>query len=83
MLLGDSEFFEEVSEILEAVYRTLNDTTKLAALFERRIGLASSSEERLEARRTLARVLEDEVGDVTAAQRILQQGVVVESCAHG
>ncbi len=78
VLLGDSEFFEEVSEILETVYRTLNDTTKLAALFERRIGLASSSEERLEARRTLARVLEDEVGDVAAAQRILQQGVVEE-----
>ena len=40
VLLDDSEFFEEVSEILETVYRTLNDTTKLAALFERRIGLA-------------------------------------------
>jgi tetratricopeptide (TPR) repeat protein len=77
-LLGDSEFFEEVSEILESVYRTLNDTTKLATLFERRIGLAASSEERLEARRTLARVLEEEVGDVGAAQRILQQGVVEE-----
>jgi golgin subfamily B member 1 len=75
-LLGDSDFFEEVSEILESVYRTLNDTTRLAALFERRIGLAGSSEERLEARRTLARVLEEEVGDVAAAQRILQQGVV-------
>jgi tetratricopeptide (TPR) repeat protein len=75
-LLGDSDFFEEVSEILESVYRTLNDTTKLAQLFERRIGLASSSEERLEARRTLARVLEEEVGDAAAAQRILQQGVV-------
>ncbi|HTV24521.1 MAG TPA: tetratricopeptide repeat protein [Polyangiaceae bacterium] len=77
-LLEDSDFFEEVSEILESTYRTLNDTTKLAALFERRIGLASSSEERLEARRTLARVLEEEVGDVNAAQRILQQGVVEE-----
>jgi tetratricopeptide (TPR) repeat protein len=78
VLLQDSDFFEEVSEILESVYRTLNDTSKLAALFERRIGLATSSEERLEARRTLARVLEDEVGDVSAAQRILQQGVVEE-----
>jgi tetratricopeptide (TPR) repeat protein len=77
-LLEDSEFFEEVSEILESVYRTLNDTGKLAALFERRIGLAASSEERLEARRTLARVLEEEVGDVAAAQRILQQGVTEE-----
>jgi tetratricopeptide (TPR) repeat protein len=78
VLLDDSEFFEEVSEILESVYRTLNDTPKLAALFERRIGLAGSNEERLEARRTLARVLEDEVGDVAAAQKILQQGVVEE-----
>lgn len=75
-LTNDREFFEEVSEILEQVYRTLGDTTKLATLFERRIGLASSIEERLEARRTLARVLEDEVGDVAAAQRILQQGVI-------
>ncbi|MEY4548727.1 MAG: hypothetical protein RL685_4922, partial [Pseudomonadota bacterium] len=77
-LLDDSEFFEEVSEVLESVYRTLNDTSKLAALFERRIGLAATSEERLEARRTLARVLEDEVGDTAAAQRILQQGVLEE-----
>jgi golgin subfamily B member 1 len=77
-LLDDSEFFEEVSEVLESVYRTLNDTTKLAALFERRIGLAATPEERLEARRTLARVLEDEVGDTAAAQRILQQGVLEE-----
>ncbi|HVZ37531.1 MAG TPA: tetratricopeptide repeat protein, partial [Polyangiaceae bacterium] len=76
--LDDSEFFEEVAEVLESVYRTLNDTAKLAALFERRIGLASTAEERLEARRTLARVLEDEVGDVPAAQRILQQGVLEE-----
>ncbi|HKO95260.1 MAG TPA: tetratricopeptide repeat protein, partial [Polyangiaceae bacterium] len=78
VLLDDSDYFEEVSEILETVYRTLNDTGKLAALFERRIGLAASPEERLEARRTLARVLEDEVGDVAAAQRILQQGVLEE-----
>jgi len=77
-LLDDSEFFEEVSEVLESVYRTLNDTSKLAALFERRIGLAATPEERLEARRTLARVLEDEVGDTAAAQRILQQGVLEE-----
>jgi tetratricopeptide (TPR) repeat protein len=82
-LLADSDFFEEVSEILESVYRTLNDTTRLAALFERRIGLAGSSEERLEARRTLARVLEEEVGDVAAAQRILQQGVVEEPSSLG
>jgi tetratricopeptide (TPR) repeat protein len=82
-LLGDSDFFEEVSEILETVYRTLNDTTRLAALFERRIGLAGSSEERLEARRTLARVLEEEVGDVAAAQRILQQGVVEDPSSLG
>jgi tetratricopeptide (TPR) repeat protein len=77
-LLDDSEFFDEVSEVLESVYRTLNDTSKLAALFERRIGLAATPEERLEARRTLARVLEDEVGDTAAAQRILQQGVLEE-----
>jgi tetratricopeptide (TPR) repeat protein len=72
-----------VSEILESVYRTLNDTTRLAALFERRIGLAGSTEERLEARRTLARVLEEEVGDVAAAQRILQQGVVEDPSSLG
>jgi tetratricopeptide (TPR) repeat protein len=77
-LLEDQDLFEEVSETLNQVYRTLNDTTKLAKLYERRIGLAGSPEERAEARRTLARVLEDEVGDVLAAQRILQQGFIEE-----
>jgi tetratricopeptide (TPR) repeat protein len=77
-LLEDQDLFEEVSETLNQVYRTLNDTTKLAKLYEKRIGLAGSPEERAEARRTLARVLEDEVGDVLAAQRILQQGFVEE-----
>ncbi len=74
-LLGDAEFFEEVAEVLEGVYRESGNNDKLAGLFERRVGLAGSPEQRLEARRTLARVLEDEVGDLAGAQRIVQQGL--------
>jgi tetratricopeptide (TPR) repeat protein len=74
-LTGDRDLFEEASEVLEGVYRSSGRTDRLAALYEKRVGFASSPEERIDMRRNLARVLEDEGKDPGAAQRVLQQGL--------
>lgn len=69
------ELFEEAAEILENVYRTRGRTDKLAELYEKRVGFAETPGERIEMRRNLARVLEDDCQDPAAAQRVLQQGL--------
>ncbi len=75
-LLAEDEFFEEVFEILDGVYRDRPSGPDLAALHELRVKRASSPEERLDMRRGLAQVLEEECGDALAAQRTLQEGLV-------
>lgn len=66
-LTANTALFEEVSETLESVYRQAADNRALAGLFEKRIGHAQSSSDRLRLRQDLARVLEDQAGDPKAA----------------
>lgn len=74
-LLEDPACFEEVFEVLEGVYRERSQTDRLAGLFERRVAKAETTVERIDMRRELARVLEDDCHDPAAAQKVLQQGL--------
>ena len=74
-LTEQRDLFEEAAEVLEAVYRARGRTDRLAKLYEKRVGFADSPEERIDMRRNLARVLEDEAKIRRAAQRVLQQGL--------
>lgn len=75
-LTDDPELFDEAAEVLEEVYRSRGRTDRLARLYEKRVGFADSVETRVAMRKDLARVLEDEVRDPAAAQRVIEQGVV-------
>ncbi len=74
-LLAKDDLFEDVFQILEEVYRGRGQTDKLAGLFERRVAKAKSAHERIDMRRGLARVLEEDCRDPGAAQKVLQQGL--------
>lgn len=74
-LLEKDEFFEEAFGILDGVFRDRPSGADLAKLHERRVQRASSPEERLDMRRGLAEVLEQECSDPLAAQKTLQQGL--------
>lgn len=74
-LVDDAELFEEVSELLESVYRSRGLTDRLARLYEKRVGFADSVEARIDMRRSLARVLEEEGKDPRAAQRVIELGL--------
>lgn len=74
-LTSEKDLFDEVFGILENVYRSRGRTDRLAALFEKRVGFAGSVEERIDMRKNLARVLEEEAKDPAAAQRVLQLGL--------
>ncbi|MEB2314045.1 MAG: tetratricopeptide repeat protein [Sorangiineae bacterium] len=74
-LTSERDLFEEAAEILEGVYRALNRTDRLAALYEKRVGFAETPGERIDMRRSLARVLEEECSDPAAALRVLLQGL--------
>lgn len=74
-LTSDRELFEEVAELLEEVYRRSSRTSELAALYEKRVGFADSAADRIEMRRSLAKVLEDDCQDPAGAQRVLQLGL--------
>jgi len=69
------DLFEEAAEVLESVYRARGRTDRLAKLYEKRVAHADSLEERVDMRRNLSRVLEDECKDPAAAQRVLEQGL--------
>lgn len=73
-LVGQRDLFEEASEVLEGVYRARGLTDALATLYQKRVEFAESPDERLEMRKALATVLEQELNNVGAAQRVLQQG---------
>jgi golgin subfamily B member 1 len=74
-LVEHADLFEEVSEILESVYRARGFTDRLAKLYEKRVGFADSVEARIDMRRSLARVLEEEGKDPRAAQRVIELGL--------
>lgn len=74
-LTSDRDLFEEAAEVLESVYRKRGRTDRLAALYEKRVGFAESKEQRIDMRKNLARVLEEDGKDPAAAQRVLQQGL--------
>ncbi|MEZ4225660.1 MAG: tetratricopeptide repeat protein [Polyangiaceae bacterium] len=74
-LTAQRDLFEEAAEILEGVYRSQGQTDRLASLYEKRVGFADTSGERIDMRKNLARVLEDDCSDPAAAQRVLQQGL--------
>ncbi|MBN2196558.1 MAG: tetratricopeptide repeat protein [Polyangiaceae bacterium] len=71
-LTSQRELFEEAVEVLEQVYRTRGRTERLVALYGKRVDFAESSVERIETRRSLARVLEDDARDPVRAQRVLE-----------
>src|SRR5262249_40537649 len=74
-LTGERDLFEEAAEVLEGVYRSRGATDRLANLYEKRGGFAGTAGERIDMRRSLARVLEEDCRDAGAAQRVLQQGL--------
>jgi len=75
-LTAQHDLFEEAAEVLESVYRARGRTDRLAKLYEKRVAHADSPEERVDMRRSLSRVLEDECKDPVAAQRVLEQGLL-------
>lgn len=69
------ELFDEAAELLEEVYRSSGQNDLLARLYERRVGFAESIDARIEMRKSLARILEEEAKDTERAQRVIEQGV--------
>ena len=60
------------------MYRSRGRTDRLAALYEKRVGFAGTAADRIDMRRSLARVLEEEAKDPNAALRVLLQGLADE-----
>ena len=74
-LTAERDLFEEAAEILESVYRARGQKAEVAGLYAKRVEFAETPGERLDRRRALAVVLEQECGDPGAAQRVLEQGL--------
>jgi tetratricopeptide (TPR) repeat protein len=70
------DLFEEAAEVLENVYRTRGRTDRLARLYEQRVSFADSPDARVDMRKNLALVLEQESRDPKAAQRVIEQGLL-------
>lgn len=71
-LLQMKAHFEEAFDVLDDVYRRRSDGARLSALHQMRVDAATSPNERLEMRRSLAEVLEHDCMDALAAQQVLQ-----------
>lgn len=74
-LLAKDDFFDEVFDILDSVYRDRPDGAALAELHGMRVKRAESPEDRLNMRRDLAQVLELDCKDDLAAQRVFQEAL--------
>jgi len=74
-LLDTPDYFDEAFDVLDSVYRERPDGRSLAALHERRVARATTPGERIDMRRSLARVLEEDTQDPLAAQRVLTDGL--------
>ncbi len=70
------DLFEEAAEVLENVYRTRGQSERLAKLYEQRVGFADSPSARVDMRKNLALILEQESRDTRAAQRVVEAGVL-------
>jgi tetratricopeptide (TPR) repeat protein len=70
------DLFEEAAEVLENVYRTRGRTDRLARLYEQRVTFADSPEARVDMRKNLALILEQESRDPRAAQRVIESGLL-------
>lgn len=75
-LIDRDELFDEVFDVLEETYRTRRQGAALADLHRLRLGRAEDTAARIDGRRALAHVLEDECQDPRAAQDILAEGVL-------
>lgn len=71
-LISSESLFEEVSELLEQVYRTLGDNERLVGLLEKRVQFTQGATDRVRLRLDLARVIEDKLGDAKRAQATLE-----------
>ncbi|HWA76644.1 MAG TPA: tetratricopeptide repeat protein [Polyangiaceae bacterium] len=69
------DLFEEAAEVLENVYRTRGRTDRLARLYEQRVSFADTPGARVDMRKNLALVLEQESRDPRAALRVIEQGL--------
>ncbi len=67
--------FDDVADVLEPVYRSTGRCDRLAALFEKRVRFARGDSERLDMRRQLAQVLEEECHDQVRAAQVLLEGL--------
>lgn len=74
-LTEEPDLFDEASEVLETVYRARGTTNLLAKLYEKRVQYAETAVDRRDMRKALAQVLEEELHDAAAAQRVLQMGM--------
>ena len=70
-LTEQRDLFEETAEILETVYRASQQPERLVSLLSKRVALATDTVSRLEYRRILAQVLEDECRDPARALEVL------------
>ncbi len=82
-LLASEKHFDEVFDILDGVFRDRPAGAELAALHQKRVARAASSEERSDLRRSLAQVLEDDCKDPLAAQRVLQEALADDLTDEG
>jgi golgin subfamily B member 1 len=74
--LDDRSRFEEVAEILEAVYRDQKQHDRLVELLKRRVSNVDLPRERVRLRLDLARVVEEQIQDARRAQTILEEALV-------
>ncbi len=69
------ELFEEVSEVLDTMYRVTGDSAARAKLRNKRISYAPTAADRIRLRLELAQMLEDESFDTHSAQEVIQQAI--------
>lgn len=74
-LLSDDALFDDAFDTLEGVYRSTNAGADLARIYARRIDRAETPKDRTRARLELAKVLENEGGNPTSAQRAVETAV--------
>jgi len=72
---SQEQLYQETFEVLEGIYRQRQQSGRLSELHQGRLRRASDPLEKVELRRNLSRVLEDDCGDPGAALAVLLQGL--------